>query len=124
MSTLAQEAPIEADNIRQSNSLATKDKITQIIVPAKLIARSLPSGHSVPIIRIRRKLERARPFRNLVVVSLLSLVALFGVGILIYYSVEAERAAGNHLICSAVGVGKGLHTVCHWERLDQPPQSP
>ena len=116
MSTLAQEAPIEADNIRQSNSLATKDKITQIIVPAKLIARSLPSGHSVPIIRMRRLLKRAHPVRNLVILCLFLLFALFGVGTMIYYSMEAGRAAGYHLACSETGVGRWVHTVCQWER--------
>jgi hypothetical protein len=57
----------------------------QIVVPADVVARSHPSGHSVPIVRIKRKLERAHPYRNLVIVLLVSQVALFGFIFAVYY---------------------------------------
>jgi hypothetical protein len=116
MSALAQQVPIEAENIPQSNSLSIKDNITEIVVPADVVARSHPSGHSVPIIGKRRKLIRAHPYRNLVIISLVSLAALIGVCFIVYVAIEEHRAAGYHLACSTVGVGKGAHTVCNWEK--------
>jgi len=64
------------------------------VVPAEVIARSQPSGHSVPIVRGTQKSKRAHPYRNLVMASL---VSLFGMGIAVYYSIEAGRGAGSRL---------------------------
>ncbi len=96
----------------------------EIVVPADLVARSHPTGHSVPIIRTKRQRKRAPSYRNLIIASVLaSLVAgavLFVMSMRIYQSFEPEREAGYHLVCELVvtGGGKGLRQdrVCHWEK--------
>src|SRR5438105_8695061 len=88
----------------------------QVFVPADLIARSRPSRHSVPIARMKRKLERVHPYRNVVVALLVALVALSAVTIAVYHSMDMGRAAGYRLTCSVVGIGKSARSVCHWEK--------
>jgi hypothetical protein len=93
----------------------------QIVVPADVVARSRPTGHSVPIIRPHRKLKRSPPIRKLIIVSavtsLVALAVLFSLSMRIYSSYEPLRAAGYHLVCQElVTGGSGLQRVCHWDK--------
>jgi hypothetical protein len=99
------------------------NEITEIVVPADLVARSRPAGHSVPIIRAKRESRRAPWCRNLVIASVVApvvaLAVLAGLSMLIYHSFEPKREAGYHLVCQAVLTGgRGLReeSVCHWEK--------
>jgi hypothetical protein len=117
MSALVQDqCPSSPGASPQLNSFSINENIPRIVVPADLVARSRPSGHSVPIVHTRQKLKRAHPYRNLVVASSVVLVALFGQIIAVYCSIEAGRNAGHHLVCPVVGGGKGARTICYWEK--------
>lgn len=87
-----------------------------ILVPAEIVGRSRPSSHSVPIVRAREKVRRARPIRNVVVAVLAALLAMAGVFAATYYSVETGREAGYKLVCSTIGLGKHAQPECHWEK--------
>jgi hypothetical protein len=87
----------------------------QIIVPAEIVARSRPSGHSVPIVGAKRKLTRTHPYRLVVGALLLSLVLGLGLVGVIYYAVEEGNLAGYHLVCATTGTGRGARFECHWE---------
>jgi hypothetical protein len=96
--------------------MTLSQETTSIEVPADVIARSRPSGHSVPLARARSKVVRKHPFRNLAVAFLIAFIPLMGIGTLIYYSAVEQRNAGNHLVCFTEGTGRFMHSVCHWER--------
>jgi hypothetical protein len=87
---------------------------TEIVVPADLVARSRPSGHSVPITRMRQKVKRAHPYRNLINALLLTLVFLFVMSLSIYL-IDAARAARHHVLYWLAGVG-GLTAVAAFIR--------
>ena len=91
----------------------------QFTVPAELVARSRPAGHSVPIVRARQKLRRSHPYRLGVAALLLTLVLVLGMLGGVYYVLEAGSAAGYHLVCTTVGApgSKTAHVDCHWEQL-------
>jgi hypothetical protein len=110
-----EDLPIEAKGSPQSNSISTAGNIQQIVVPAALVARSRPSGHSVPITHAKHKLKRSHPYRNMMTPCLVAVVALIGLTIAVDYSVEAGRAAGYQLVCPVVGGGKGAVRICRWE---------
>jgi len=95
----------------------------EIVVPADVVARSHPTGHSVPIVQAKRKRKHAPSYRNLIIASVLaSLVAaalLFVMSMQVYQSFEPQREAGYHLVCQPVVTGgRGLRqdSVCHWEK--------
>lgn len=87
----------------------------QIIVPAELVARSHPTGHSVPIVREKRKLLRPHPYRLVAMALVTTLVLGLGVVGTVYYAVEVGQGAGYHLACPIVGTGRWAHYECHWE---------
>jgi hypothetical protein len=91
----------------------------QFIVPAELVARSRPAGHSVPIVRARQKLRRSHPYRLVVGALLLTLVLVLGMVGGVYYVLETGSAAGYHLVCTTVGApdSKTAHVDCHWEQV-------
>jgi hypothetical protein len=88
-----------------------------ILVPVEIVARSHPSSHSVPIIRARATIRRPHVVRNLVIAVLASQLALAGVFAATYYSIQAGEEAGYKLACVTVGLGRGAHPECHWEKL-------
>ncbi|HEY6255949.1 MAG TPA: hypothetical protein VIY51_09175 [Xanthobacteraceae bacterium] len=90
--------------------------IRQIVVPADLVARSHPAGHSVPLVCTKRKFKRAHPYRILALALLVSLVALMGLTVAVDHALEAGRDAGYHLVCTADGSGARAHLACHWEK--------
>jgi hypothetical protein len=100
--------------VPQLNSLPTSGKVLQIAVPADLIARSRPCGHSVPIVVRRQKLARPHPWRNIAVAGLVAAVAVFGLVMAVDIWMQAHEAAGYHLACSIEGFGKNRGTVCRW----------
>jgi hypothetical protein len=87
-----------------------------ILVPAAIVAQSHPCGHSVPIIRARRRRQRAHPYRNLFMAFLIALVPMSLLVAGVYYSVEVQRSAGFHLVCSILEDGSRTRSICHWER--------
>jgi hypothetical protein len=103
--------PVVFDGNEKSRQLGSQDALftTEIVVPADLVARSRPSGHSVPITRMRQKVRRVHPYRNLINALLLTLVLLFVMSLAIYL-IDAMRAARYYLLYWLVGVG-GLMAV-------------
>ncbi len=91
------------------------ERISRIVVPADVVARSHPSGHSVPIIAMKPKPRRAHPYRTVGVLVLLAVLALIGLGVAGHYGIEAQREAGYRLTCEVSGASAG--TVCHWEKI-------
>jgi hypothetical protein len=89
----------------------------QIEVPADLVARSRPSSHSVPIVRIRERTKRPRVARNLVLAVLASQLAFSGIFVATYYSMEAGQRAGYKLVCATVGFGRHTSVECDWDKL-------
>jgi hypothetical protein len=89
----------------------------QIEVPADLVARSRPSSHSVPIVRIRKRTKRPHVARNVVLAVLASQLAFFGIFVAADYSMEAGQRAGYKLVCATVGFGRYTGVDCHWDRL-------
>src|ERR1700722_11762724 len=77
---------------------------TEIVVPAELVARSRPSGHSVPITRMKEQLQRPDPYSNMSVAALLTMVLLLAVSIG-FYAIDAVRAAGYRLPYWLAGAG-------------------
>jgi F0F1-type ATP synthase membrane subunit c/vacuolar-type H+-ATPase subunit K len=110
MSDLAQ-----SGYVPQVNSLPTSGKAFQIAVPAALIARSHPCGHSVPIVARRHKLARPHPWRNIAVAGLVAVVAVIGLVKAVDLSMQAHEPAGQHLVCRIEGFGKYEGTVCRWQ---------
>lgn len=102
--------------VRAERVCVMSNEVTRIVVAADVAARSRPSGHTVPRVRTPGRTERARPDRSLIVLCVLSVMALAGVGVAGYYSYAAGRAAGYHLVCQTVGVGRFAQSDCHWEQ--------
>src|SRR5689334_1285821 len=89
----------------------------EVVVPPDLVARSRPMGHSVPIVRTRRKRIRAHPYRNLAIPVVIALVSLFGLVLAVDFSVATGQNAGYHLVCVKVSTGRrGEVPSCHWEK--------
>jgi hypothetical protein len=109
-------SPIEAESAPQSNFVAMGGSVPQIVVPADLVARSRPSGHSVPLTHAKHKLKRSRAYRNMIAACLAALVAMFGLIVAIDYSVEAGRDAGYQLVCPVLGSGKAAVRICQWQK--------
>jgi hypothetical protein len=89
-------------------------EINQIVVPADLVTRSQPSGHSVPLLRKREKAENRFPYRNLMIGLLVALIATAGTGAALYYSYKMERDAGYQLVCHEVMRTKITERDCSW----------
>jgi hypothetical protein len=87
-------------------------EINQIIVPADLVTRSRPSGHSVPLVRKREKLNNRYPYRYLVIGLLVSLIATAATGAAFYYSDKMHRDAGYHLVCNQIVLSKTNKIDC------------
>jgi hypothetical protein len=97
-------------------------EISRIIVPADLVARSQPSGHSVPLLRKREKAETGFPYRNLVIGLLVALIATAGSGAALYYSYEMERDAGYQLVCTQTVRTKITERDCSWQKVQPVPR--
>jgi hypothetical protein len=89
-------------------------EINQIIIPADIVLRSHPSGHSVPLVRKREELKNRRPYRNLMIGLLVALIATAGTGMALYYSYKMERDAGYQLVCTQVVLSKITQRDCVW----------
>jgi tetratricopeptide (TPR) repeat protein len=87
-------------------------EISQTILPADPASHAW--GHSVPLIRRREKFRPPSPYRNLIIVLLVSLFALLAMSTVIYYSDTAQRDAGYHVVCR--GLGKVKRADCIWEK--------
>ena len=109
----------EAANSAAPEPSTKLDGTVSVLVPADVIARSRPSGHSVPIARARQRIERRHPLRNVAVALLIALVPLLGLGALIYYSMDAQQRAGLHLVCHTEQTGRATHSVCNWVPLSE-----
>jgi hypothetical protein len=97
-------------------------EINQIIVPADLVARSQPSGHSVPLFRKRGRLESRFPYRNLVIGLLVALIATAGTGAALYRSYQMERDAGYQLVCTQIVRTKITERDCSWQNVRPVPR--
>jgi hypothetical protein len=97
-------------------------EINEIIVPADLVARSQPSGHSVPLLRKRKTLESRFPYRNLVIGFLVALIATAGTGAALYYSYKMERDAGYQLVCTEIVRTKITERDCSWQKVQPVPR--
>jgi hypothetical protein len=97
-------------------------EINQIIVPADLVARSQPSGHSVPLLRKREKLGSRFPYRNLAIGLLVALIATAGTGAALYYSYKMERDAGYQLVCTEIARTKITERDCSWQKVQPVPR--
>jgi hypothetical protein len=97
-------------------------EIDQIIVPADVVARSQPSGHSVPLFRKRERLESRFPYRNLVIGLLVALIATAGTGAALYYSYKMERNAGYQLVCTEIVRTKITERDCSWQKVQPVPR--
>ena len=97
-------------------------EINQIIVPADLVTRSQPSGHSVPLVRKTEKLETRFPYRNLVIGLLVALIATAGTGAALYYSYKMERNAGYQLVCTEIVRTKITERDCSWQKVQPAPR--
>jgi hypothetical protein len=97
-------------------------EISRIIVPADLVAQSQPSGHSVPLLRKRERLESRFPYRNLVIGLLVALIATAGTGAALYYSYKTERDAGYQLVCTQTVRTKITERDCSWQKVQPVPR--
>jgi hypothetical protein len=93
----------EANSIRQPRSVPLDGSNPSVIVPAELVERSRPCGHSVPIIRMKQELQRSHPYRSLMVVSLICLGLVFAAIYAAYAQIQAQRGAGYQLVCQQRG---------------------
>jgi hypothetical protein len=93
----------KGNSIRQPRSLPLDGSNACVIVPAELVERSRPCGHSVPIIRMKQKLQRLHPYRSLMVVSLICLGMVFAAILAVYDQIQAQRDAGYQLVCQQRG---------------------
>jgi hypothetical protein len=97
-------------------------EINQIIVPADLVTLSQPSGHSVPLLRKREKVDSRFPYRNLVIGLLVALIATAGTGAVLYYSYKMERDAGYQLVCTQIVRTKITERDCSWQKVQPVPR--
>ncbi len=96
-------------------------EINQIVVSADLVARSHPSGHSVPLLRKRERSKNRYPHLYLMIGVLVSLIATAATGTAFYYSDKMHRDAGYHLVCNQIVLSKTSRIDCIWEKA-QPPR--
>jgi hypothetical protein len=89
-------------------------EINQITVPADVVLRSHPSGHSVPLVRKREERKNRHPYRNLMIGLLVALIATAVTGMALYYSYKMERDAGYQIVCTQVVLSKITQRDCVW----------